>query len=934
MIPASFYVGESPYEKLDLDLSDSDLRETAYEILIGACQNSDVTKFDRSEGFRVLGVSFGRKCSGSGLGSGLGSGSGRVSVGERMRVQMKISAESGSRVREGLIKVTHGLVCTFRVAREESETVPGLTRFAKHSLRGEGRVNKVTDGLYKSSDFQTQDEYHEWQTRHLKILEAGLLLHPRIPLDKKELHARQLSKIIHGAYECPMVTGKDSEEVENLRAVALPLALRSFYGDCSDTCHWADGVPLNLRLYQVLLEALFNIDKPSVIINEVDEMLEFIKRTWGMLGLDQRFHNICFLWVLFSRFISTGQVENDLLFACANLMLEVKDDADSAYDSDYSKILHSTLTMILDWADKGLLAYREFFYRGNIDLMHIVLSIGLSAAEIVGEERNTASTKVDTYIRSSMQRAFSQGSEKLCSIRRSTKGQQTNFNQLPALCVIAQEIIDLAFTEKEIYSPILEKWHPLAVGVAVATLHSCYGQQVKAFNSEINDLTPSVIQVLIAADKLEKCLVQMAVEASFNSEDGGKSIIQEMTPFEVETVISDLVKSWIRTRVDRLAEWVDRSLKIEVWNPMVNKGQFTPSAEEVLRTISETLEAFFLLPIPMHVALLPDLTKGLDRCLQDYILKAKSGSGTRSNFLPKLPSLTRCSGKTKTNGVFGENNQSQVVEKRKLSTEGDDDSYGIPQLCVRVNTFLYIRKELKVIKKKVIIQLNSTGLIHDNSIVIDHKISFKLSLAACQDGIQELCEVIAYKLVFHELNHVLWDGLYVDEASFSRIEPFLQELKQHLENIAEYIDNDIVRTKVTTDIMRASYDGFLLVLLAGGPSRNFTHEDSSMMKEDFHLLVDLFWAYGDGLPIELINKFSATVEGILPLFATDTESLIERFKSLVVDNNDPFALPPPLTSGQWDPNEPNTVVRVLCHRNDKVASKFLKEKFDLPKKLF
>ncbi|GJU61329.1 protein unc-13 homolog isoform X1 [Tanacetum coccineum] len=177
----------------------------------------------------------------------------------------------------------------------------------------------------------------------------------------------------------------------------------------------ADGIPLNFRLYQVLLEALFDIDKSSIIVNEVDE----------------------------------------------------DDDADSAYDSNYSKILHSTLTVILDWADIGLLAYPEFFYRGNIDLMNIVLSTGLSAA----------------------------GLEKLCSSRRSTKGQQTNFNQLPALCMIAQEIIDLAFTEKEIYSPILEKWHPLAVGVAVATLHSCYGQQVKAFTSEINDLTPSVIQV-------------------------------------------------------------------------------------------------------------------------------------------------------------------------------------------------------------------------------------------------------------------------------------------------------------------------------------------------------------------------------------------------------------------------------------------------------
>lgn len=46
--------------------------------------------------------------------------------------------------------------------------------------------------------------------------------------------------------------------------------------------------------------------------------------------------------------------------------------------------------------------------------------------------------------------------------------------------------------------------------------------------------------------------------------------------------------------------------------------------------MDETLEAFFLLPIPMHPVLLPDLVTGLDRCLQNYLLKAKSGCGMLS----------------------------------------------------------------------------------------------------------------------------------------------------------------------------------------------------------------------------------------------------------------------------------------------------------------
>lgn len=64
-----------------------------------------------------------------------------------------------------------------------------------------------------------------------------------------------------------------------------------------------------------------------------------------------------------------------------------------------------------------------------------------------------------------------------------------------------------------------------------------------------------------------------------------------------------------------------------MWNPQANKERFAPSAVEVLQIIDETLEAFFLLPIPMHPVLLPELMTGFDRCLQYYILKTKSGCG-------------------------------------------------------------------------------------------------------------------------------------------------------------------------------------------------------------------------------------------------------------------------------------------------------------------
>lgn len=151
--------------------------------------------------------------------------------------------------------------------------------------------------------------------------------------------------------------------------------------------------------------------------------------------------------------------------------------------------------------------------------------------------------------------------EKADASRRASRNQP---NPLPVLAILAKDVGDLAIEEKNLFSPILKIWHPLAGGVGVATLHACYGNELKQFISGIAELTPDAVQVLRAANKLEQDLVQIAVEDSVDSDDGGKAIIREMPPYEAEGAIANLVKAWIKTRIDRLKEWVDRNLQQEV----------------------------------------------------------------------------------------------------------------------------------------------------------------------------------------------------------------------------------------------------------------------------------------------------------------------------------------------------------------------------------
>lgn len=309
-------------------------------------------------------------------------------------------------------------------------------------------------------------------------------------------------------------------------------------------------------------------------------------------------------------------------------------------------------------------------------------------------------------------------------------------------------------------------------------------------------------------------------------------------------------------------------------------------------------------------------------------------AGSRVSFIPPLPALTRCATgskfrafKRKDRSLLGQGRKSQVY-----SRDGDD-SFDVPRLCFRINTLYNIRKELESVERRMVTNLKNNGLAHDENAGIGN---FTLSTASSMEGIRELSEAIAYKVVFHDLSYVLGDYLYLGEVSSSRIEPFLEELEQNLEIISVTV-HDRVRTRVIIDLMKASFEGFLLVLLAGGPSRAFSVQDARVIDEDFKSLSDLFWSNGDGLPADVIDKVSAAVRGVLSLFETSTESLVEQFKRVAVGGDEVSAAkrrpPLPPTTGQWSATDPNTILRVLCHRNEQMASKFLKKTYDMPKRI-
>lgn len=94
----------------------------------------------------------------------------------------------------------------------------------------------------------------------------------------------------------------------------------------TDACHWADGYPLNVHIYIALLRTIFDTKDETLVLDEVDELVELMKKTWSTLGINKLVHNMCFTWVLFEQYIVTGEVELDLLAASLAMMSEIAHD--------------------------------------------------------------------------------------------------------------------------------------------------------------------------------------------------------------------------------------------------------------------------------------------------------------------------------------------------------------------------------------------------------------------------------------------------------------------------------------------------------------------------------------------------------------------------------------------------------------------------------
>nr|CAB3448445.1 unnamed protein product [Digitaria exilis] len=932
-----------PFGRLDVGLSQDELRESAYEIFFSACRCSS-TATTRPSGAaggaaakttttnmavtsrvkRALGLRARRTR------AMVGAGGRPLTSAEMMRRQMGVTEQTDDRLRKTLGRC---LVGPHR--KVESLVLP--LELLRH---------------LKASDFANAGDHRAWQLRQLRILEAS-------------------------AAACTPIrdTVRSAALHHQMTTTATVRAAAATVLSCRRSVdRWADGYPLNVHLYMCLLRAVFDARDQTAVLDEVDELLDLITKTWGVLGFNRMAHDVCFAWLLLDRYVTTGQVEPELLCAVLRMLQQLSssnaDDNNLLREPWHLRMSAATLASMHSWAEGKLLDYHEAFgdQQGSSNSLEDLVSLAVLSATMrlssaAGSSSPSSSVaaageQVERYIKSSVRRAFTRLHE---GAGKTMDSMIVEVDEDPCetLTYVAAQTKELARVEREVYSGVLRRWHPCPTAVAAAALHGCFGALVKRYvvvvssSSSSSRMSSESVRALHAASKLDKWLHQMAAEdepaGSGRQQHIYRQLVTEsMAPLlDVDATISGLVKGWMDERLTMGAECVRRARDSETWNPRSKAEPYAQSAVDLMKlakvTVDELLE-ILQLQVPScscREELLQRLVDGIDKLVHQYALfVASTGLSSKESYVPPLPPLTRCNQDSKLVQLWrcqvdgGFNCGGGVVATTSSRPRGDKPqqatSLGTQRLYVRLNTLHYLLAVLHSIDRAIIMasspqQRQQHRRARSSTSVFDQRRARPALDAACL----HVSELSAYRLVFLDSGHVLHQALYQGGVHVQPIRPALRVLKQSLAFLASVL-SERAQPLAARQVMKASVEAFLTVLLAGGSGRAFSPADHGAVAEDFASLKRLFCSFG--LPEEAVDTEAAQAEGVLALMALSTDKLIHELLAHYDPSPAPHDLAVPPTTRRWSRSDANTLLRVLCYRDDDAASRFLKKAFHLPKR--
>lgn len=915
---------------LGTGITDDELRESAYEILLAAAGASggltvpskDKKKEKKSRLMSKLRSSKNENAATPQRSHGL------TGILETMRVQMEIPEGTDIRTRKGLLNAMVGKVGK----RMDSLLIP-LELLC----------------CISRSEFSDKKSYIKWQKRQLNMLEEGLVNHPVVGFGESGRKASEL-RVLLGKIEesesLPPSTGEiqRTECLRSLREIANSLAERPARGDLTgEVCHWADGYHINVKLYEKLLLSVFDVLDEGKLTEEVEEIIELFKSTWRILGITETIHHTCYAWVLFRQFVMTGE-QGLLQHAIDQLKrIPLKEQRGpqekmhlksllSRVETERGVVdltfLQSFLLPILKWADKRLGDYHQNFTEGS--MMEKTLTAAMVVRRVLLEEPDTAmhsllvtdSEQVESYVSSTIKYAFARIIQDVDAM--------ANANHEHPLALLAEQTKKLLKKDFVMYMPILSQRHHTAAAFSALLLHKLYGMKLKPFLDSVEHLTEDVVSVFPAADSFEQYVIE--VITSVCKEGSAEAYCKKLNLYKIETISGTLVLRWVNAQLGRILNWVERAYQQERWIPMSPQQRHGSSIVEVYRIVEETVDQFFALKVPMRFGELHSLFRGIDNAFQVYSKHIVEKLANKDDIVPPVPILTRHSKeigiKAFVKKEFRESMRDSIKDSRlsEVRKSSDINVLETPTLCVQLNTLYYAISHLSKLEDSIwerwTRKMHHGKFNEENSKTLAQKDSFDGSRKDINAAIDQICEFTGTKTIFWDLREAFIENLYRPSVSQSRLEVLVDPLDTVLIQLCDVIVEQL-RDRVVTGLLQASLDGLLRVLLDGGPSRLFSPSDNKLLEEDLEILKEFFISGGDGLPRGVVENQVTLVRQVIKLHGCETREIIDDLKSASEMEMQ--------GGGSKLGADTKTLLRILCHRSDSEASQFLKKQFKIPK---
>ncbi|CAH9084302.1 unnamed protein product [Cuscuta epithymum] len=926
---------------LHTGLSDDDLRESAYEIIL-ACMALSGT------GLHFNGSR--KKEKNSGLLAGL-----RNKKGKRY-----LRSDSPGRLSQ--------LIDIFRSQMQISEAMDNLTRqrlaaFAAERSWGHIDVPQIILGLLNGvlkSDFQNEKSYIQWKRRQANILEE-LLSSAEYVNDKKQSAETLIERIRNPEdWDTRMSPSERYEVLSAIRHIALTLSsMPPKYGIRGENYYWSAGYQLNIRVYEKLLVGLFDILEEDHLIEEAAEILKLLKSSWSMLGITQKLHNLIYAWVLFQQFVATDEAV--LLDYSIHEMLKVlsaedEDHMEDKYIDDLlcfttwngcqtrSSFLQSAIFSISIWCDSMLQDYHlHFAEKPHLlkEVMNMQLMVEAYSFDSCDKNKFTNVEVLDSIRYRKVKNYVESSIEAACKRVTDAVSLGRTIDRTHHLTLLACELKLISEMELTLFYPILQKFIPDAGIVSALKLHKTYGERLEPFLNDVSCLSEGVREVLTAAILLENRLIELYTLGNKDS-TLHSSCTNEFVHYKIGEVTRPIILDWVIAQHAKILEWTCRAFDLEDWEPLSHQQKQAASAVEVFRITEETVDQLFQMGHLVDITHLQALLSIIFHTLDAYLKKLVSQLVDMQDLYPPVPSLTRY------------NETTFPILKRKLAEAVvlDDGVYNklnqltISKLCVRLNTLQYIQRQMTTLKDGIRKSWSTIRVFADticsegkspehsngNSDMCDESIdelfaaTFDCIRDSATNAIRITSELLGARVVFWDLRESFVFHLYHSSVEGARLESVLPQFDNILNNICGLID-DALRDFVVSRIYKSSLEGYIWVLLDGGPSRAFSNSDVAMMEEDLGMLKDLFVADGEGLPRSLVTEEAKAAQQIISLFSLQADSVIRMLmtSSQHISVGHGFR-----QSGFRNLGDAQTLMRVLCHMKDADASKFLKRHYNLP----